>query len=91
MSQPLNELFKFATDKQLLAARTIFLSEAVTSDTAKQVVGDLLVLDSQSAEPIYLYLNSPGGEVTSGMAIYDTIRFLRSPVTVITAGLCASN
>ena len=75
---------------QLLKNRTIFISEAVTSDTARHVVADLLVLDAKEKAPIYLYLNSPGGEVTSGFSIYDTIRFIDSEVTIISAGLCAS-
>ena len=75
---------------ELLKTRTIFLSEAVTSDTARAVVADLLTLDAKEKAPISLYLNSPGGEVNSGFSIYDTIRFIESEVTVITAGLCAS-
>lgn len=74
----------------LLKHRTIFLSDAVTSETAKQVITDLLLLDFKEKSPITLYLNSPGGEVISGFAIYDTIRFIHSEVTVITAGFCAS-
>lgn len=82
--------FENHKEQQLLKERTIFLSDAVTSKTAKDVITSLLTLDSQSKETIYLYVNSPGGEVNSGFAIYDTIRFLNSPVKVITAGLCAS-
>lgn len=84
------ELIKILAGQELLAARTVFLSEAVTSDTARHVITNLLVMDSRGNAPIYLYLNSPGGEVDSGFAIYDTIRFLRSPVTIINTGLCAS-
>lgn len=76
-------------DHQLLKSRSIFLSEAVTSETAKKVVSDLLVLD-QEKKPIYFYVNSPGGEVNSGFAIYDVIRFLQSEVYIINVGLCAS-
>jgi ATP-dependent protease ClpP protease subunit len=68
------EFLKLIADRQLLAARTVFISEGVSSRTAKQVVTDLLVLDSINNDPIYLYLNSPGGEETRGHAIYDTIR-----------------
>lgn len=77
-------------EAKLLESRSLFLSEAVTSTTAKKFVTDLLTLDAQNQDPIYLYINSPGGEVNSGFAIYDTIRYINSPVTVITAGLCAS-
>jgi len=77
-------------ESKLLEARTIFLSEPVSSDTAKRLVADLLTLDSISQQPIELFINSPGGEVNSGFAIYDTIRFIKSPVRVIITGLCAS-
>lgn len=77
-------------EAKLLESRTIFMSEAVDSSTAERLVASLLMLDSQNQNPIYLYINSPGGEVNSGFAIYDTIRFIKSPVTVITSGLCAS-
>lgn len=70
--------------------RTLFLSEPVTSKTAKKFVSDLLTLDMESNDPIRLYVNSPGGEVSSGFAIYDTIRYIKSEVTIINAGLCAS-
>ncbi len=76
--------------KELFKTRTIFLSEGVTSETAKSVVSDLLTLDAKETKTIYLYLNSPGGEVNSGFSIYDTIRFINSEVVIITAGLCAS-
>lgn len=88
--QPSEQSFSNYKELSLLKNRTIFLSEAVTSDTAKEVVTSLLTLDSQSKDPIYLYVNSPGGEVNSGFAIYDTIRFIESKVYVVTAGLCAS-
>jgi ATP-dependent Clp protease protease subunit len=77
-------------EQRLLESRTIFMSEGVSSDTARRIVSDLLILDSMSNDPIYLYINSPGGEVNSGFAIYDTIRFLKSEVKVVNAGLCAS-
>lgn len=77
-------------EQKLLETRTIFMSEGVSSDTARRIVSDLLILDSVSQEPIYLYINSPGGEVNSGFAIYDTIRFIKSEVKAVNAGLCAS-
>lgn len=83
----LNNLFR---DNKLLESRTLFMSEPVTSSTARKIVTDLLTLDSTSSDPIYFYINSPGGEVNSGFAIYDTIRFIKSPVTIVSAGLCAS-
>lgn len=84
------EFARYSREARLLEARTIFLSEAVTSKTAKRVIADLFVLDETSDKPIYLFLNSPGGEVTSGFAIFDVIRYINSEVVVVTAGLCAS-
>lgn len=77
-------------DVKLLETRAIFMSEAVTSTTAKKIVADLITLDSINQNPIDLYVNSPGGEVNSGFAIYDTIKFIDSPVRIINTGLCAS-
>lgn len=77
-------------NNRLLSARTLILSEGVSSKTAERLVSDLLILDHQSDEPIYLYINSPGGEVNSGFSIYDTIRFISAPVTIVNVGLCAS-
>jgi ATP-dependent Clp protease protease subunit len=79
------------TEVKLLERRQIFISEAVTSKTAKKYISDLLALEADKpGAPITLFLNSPGGEVNSGFAIYDTIRFITSPVTIINTGLCAS-
>jgi ATP-dependent Clp protease protease subunit len=81
---------EFSREQKLLESRSLFISEGVNSDTARRVVTDLLVLDSVGQGPIKIYLNSPGGEVNSGFAIFDTIRFIKSPVYIISAGLCAS-
>lgn len=79
------------TEMKLLERRKVFISEAITSRTAKRYISDLLALEhDKPGEPITLYLNSPGGEVNSGFAIFDTIRFISSPVTIINTGLCAS-
>ena len=85
-----SEFSKLFRENKLMESRSLFMSEAVTSITAKKFVTDLLTLDSISSDPIFLYVNSPGGEVNSGFAIYDTIRFIKSPVTIVNAGLCAS-
>ena len=77
-------------DARLFESRTIFLSEAVSAETSKRVVADLLLLDQLGSQPILLYVNSPGGEVNSGFSIFDTIRYIKSPVKVINTGLCAS-
>lgn len=77
-------------EQKLLGHRKIYMSEGVSSETARKIVSDLLILDAESSDPIDLYINSPGGEVNSGFAIFDTIRFIKSPVRIINAGLCAS-
>jgi ATP-dependent Clp protease protease subunit len=79
------------TEVKLLERRTVFISEPITAKTAKRYISDFLALEADKpGEPITLYLNSPGGEVNSGFAIFDTIRFISSPVTIINTGLCAS-
>ncbi|HET9239562.1 MAG TPA: ATP-dependent Clp protease proteolytic subunit [Oligoflexus sp.] len=87
----LEQLAGQASETKLLEKRIIFVSEAINSTVAKRVVSQLLALDAQeSNQPIYMYLNSPGGEVNSGFAIYDTMRFLSSEVRVVCTGLTAS-
>ncbi len=87
----LEQLAGQASESKLLEKRVIFVSEAINSSVAKRVVSNLLAMDAQeSNKPIYMYLNSPGGEVNSGFAIYDTMRFLSSEVRVVCTGLTAS-
>lgn len=75
---------------KLLANRIIFLSGEINSDLANLVVSELLYLDSLSHDDIFIYINSPGGEVTSGLAIYDTMNYVKSNVATVATGLCAS-
>jgi ATP-dependent Clp protease, protease subunit len=77
-------------DNQLLKERKIFLWGMVDDDSAKHVVDRLLYLDSLSHEEIKFYINSPGGYVTSGFSMYDTIKSIKSPVSTICTGLAAS-
>lgn len=77
-------------DNKLLGERKIFLWGMVDDDSAKHVVDRLLYLDAVSNEEIQLYINSPGGYVTSGFSIYDTIKAVKSPVSTICSGLAAS-
>ena len=87
----LDQLMASFSEMKLLESRTIFISEGINSAVAKRVINSLLLMDeTSSAKPIYVYLNSPGGEVNSGFAIYDTLRFIKSDVRIITTGLCAS-
>ncbi len=70
--------------------RTISLTGPFTDELAELIVLQLLYLDSKSHEPIHLYINSPGGSVTAGMAIYDTMKTIGSPVHTYCLGLAAS-
>ncbi|MBR4230766.1 MAG: ATP-dependent Clp protease proteolytic subunit [Bacilli bacterium] len=74
----------------LLTKRIIFLTGEINDQIANTIVGELLYLDSKSNEDIYLYINSPGGSVTAGLAIYDTINYVKSKVITIGIGMCAS-
>ncbi|WP_448570289.1 ATP-dependent Clp protease proteolytic subunit [Trichothermofontia sp.] len=77
--------------ERLFRERIIFLSEEVDDGIANAIVAYLLYLDSDDqSKPIYLYINSPGGSVTAGMAIYDTMRHIKSEVVTICVGLAAS-
>lgn len=76
---------------RLLSDRIIFLGEEVNETTASLVIAQMLFLESQDPEKdISLYINSPGGSVSSGLAIYDTMRFLKCEVSTICIGLAAS-
>ena len=76
---------------RLLNDRIIFLGEEITSVSANLVVAQLLHLESQDAEKdISLYINSPGGEVYSGLAILDTMNFIKPQVSTICVGMAAS-
>ena len=77
-------------DTALLEERKVFLWGMVDDDSAKHVIDRLLFLDLQNHKEIQLLINSPGGYVTSGFAIYDTITSLKSPVSTICTGLAAS-
>ena len=76
---------------RLLKDRIIFLGEEVNQTTASLVVAQLLFLESEDPDKdIYLYINSPGGSITAGMAIYDTINYIKCPVSTICIGMAAS-
>lgn len=77
--------------ERLFRERIIFLSEEVDDGIANAIVAYLLYLDSDDqTKPIYLYINSPGGSVTAGMAIYDTMQHIKSEVVTICVGMAAS-
>ena len=76
---------------RLLKERIIFLGEEVTDASASLVVAQLLYLESEDpGKDINLYINSPGGSVTAGMAIYDTMRYIKCDVSTICMGMAAS-
>ena len=81
----------FQTYNKLLQERIVFLGTDVNDSIANQICAQLLYLEGQDAEKdIFLYINSPGGSVTAGMAIYDTMNFVAPDVSTICMGLAAS-
>ncbi|MCX7427793.1 MAG: ATP-dependent Clp protease proteolytic subunit [Planctomycetia bacterium] len=76
---------------RLLKDRIVFLGSAIDDDVANSVVAQLLFLQSEDAKAdVHLYINSPGGAVTAGLAIYDTMQFINCPVATYCLGQCAS-
>lgn len=75
---------------RLLKDRIIILSDEINDNTANIVVSELLYLDSINHSDISIYINSPGGSITSGMAIYDTMNYIKSDVSTICIGMAAS-
>ena len=77
--------------RKFLEQRKIFLWGAVTDETAKDLTEKLLYLEGVApGKAITFYLNSPGGSITAGMAVYDTIKLITSPVTIVVTGMAAS-
>ena len=76
---------------RLLNDRVVFIGEPITDTVASLVVAQLIYLESVDSErEICLYINSPGGSISAGMAIYDTMKFIKCPVSTICIGMCAS-
>lgn len=75
---------------RLLSDRIIFISGEINDDLANIIISELLYLDSISHDDIFIYINSPGGSVSSGLAIYDTMNYIKSDCITIGLGLCAS-
>jgi ATP-dependent Clp protease, protease subunit len=91
--QPKSDLMMFSKklEKYFFESRSIYLWGVVDDKSAKDVVSKMLLLDADKpGEEIKFYINSPGGVVTSGMVMYDTMRMLKSPVSTICMGLAAS-
>ena len=75
---------------RLLKDRIIILNGEINDINANTIIAQLLYLDSENSEDISLYINSPGGSITAGMAIYDTMNLIKSDVSTICIGMCAS-
>ncbi|GAA1951242.1 ATP-dependent Clp protease proteolytic subunit [Kitasatospora viridis] len=75
---------------RLLGERIVFLGQEVDDDSANRITAQLLLLAAESEKDIYLYINSPGGSVTAGMAIYDTMQYIKNDVVTIVSGMAAS-
>ena len=88
---PESKLLAKKLEKQFFEKRAVYLWGVVDDKSAKDIVSKLLLLeDDKPGEEIKLYINSPGGVVTSGMVMYDTIKMISSPVSTICMGLAAS-
>ncbi|MGF1428180.1 ATP-dependent Clp protease proteolytic subunit [Kitasatospora sp. LaBMicrA B282] len=75
---------------RLLNERIIFLGQQVDDDIANKITAQLLLLAAEPEKDIFLYINSPGGSITAGMAIYDTMQYIKNDVVTIAMGMAAS-
>lgn len=85
-----NKEYAYDLYSRLLNDRIIFINGEINDSLASIIVSELLYLDSLSHDEIFIYINSPGGSITSGMAIYDTMNYVKSDVRTICIGLAAS-
>ncbi len=85
-----NKEYAYDLYSRLLNDRIVFINGEIDDNMSCIVVSELLYLDSLNHKDIYLYINSPGGSITSGMAIYDTMNYIKSDVKTICIGLAAS-
>lgn len=86
-----NQSVEAMMQRQLLEQRKVFLWGEVNEESAQDLVQKFLYLESSDAgKPITFYIDTPGGSITSGMSIYDTIKLVTSPVTVVVMGMAAS-
>jgi ATP-dependent Clp protease protease subunit len=82
--------FNDSVYENLLRDRIIFLGQQVDDDISNRIAAQLLTLAADPDKDIYLYINSPGGSVTAGMAVYDTMNYIKNDVVTIAMGFCAS-
>ena len=85
-----NKEYAFDLYSRMLKDRIVFVYDEINDNTANIIISELLYLDSLSHKDIYLYINSPGGSVTSGLAIMDTMNYIKSDVNTIVVGMAAS-
>ena len=85
-----NKDYAYDLYSRLLEDRIIFIGGEITDSSANIIIGELLYLDSLNHDDISIYINSPGGSVTAGLAIYDTMNFIKSRVSTICIGMAAS-
>ena len=86
-----NGIYQIPVEDALFEKRDVYLTDAVDSDSATQLIQQFMYLEKENpGAPINFYINSPGGSVKDGLAVYDVIRLLKSPVTTICIGLAAS-
>lgn len=85
-----NKEYAYDLYSRLLKDRLVFLTGEIDDNLANIVISELLYLDNINNEDIYLYINSPGGSITAGLSIYDTMNFIKSNVCTIGIGMCAS-
>ncbi|MGP3968994.1 ATP-dependent Clp protease proteolytic subunit [Streptomyces sp. 6N223] len=90
MAEPTNGSLGDQVYNRLLNERIIFLGQPVDDDIANRITAQLLLLAADPDKDIYLYINSPGGSITAGMAIYDTMQYVKNDVVTIAMGLAAS-
>jgi len=84
-----NQINDVPQDK-FLETRSVMLTGEINKESAEKVIKQLLVLEHESTEPIRVYINSPGGDVEAGLAIFDMVRFIKNDVYMIGMGLIAS-
>ena len=90
METTLNGATSESLMSKLFEARIIFLFSEITDDLSSSIIAQLIYLDSISHEDITIYINSPGGSITAGFAIYDTMKYIKSDVRTICVGMAAS-
>lgn len=84
------ETLNDSLEQKFLETRSIMVTGQINKESAEKVIKNLLILEASSDEPIKIFINSPGGDVDAGLAIYDMVRFIKNRVYMIGMGLVAS-